>query len=60
MRRGAYAVTLDPEGRIAVNRNPRGLFLPGGGIEAGETPEDALARELREECGRALASAVMR
>jgi 8-oxo-dGTP diphosphatase len=28
-------------------------FLPGGGAEPGEAPEQTLARELREECGRA-------
>jgi len=28
-----------------------GVFLPGGGLEAGESPEEAVAREALEECG---------
>jgi len=50
-RPGAYAIVMD-EGKIAVIRGKTGqCFLPGGGIEEGETAETALAREVREECG---------
>jgi len=28
------------------------LEVPAGGVDAGETPEEAAQRELREECGR--------
>jgi 8-oxo-dGTP pyrophosphatase MutT (NUDIX family) len=53
-REAAYAVILDADRRAAVVRGRSGLFLPGGGIETGESPEEALLRESLEECGRPL------
>ena len=51
VRPSAYGVVIDAAGNIAVVRTPQGLFLPGGGIEPGETPRAAVAREVLEECG---------
>jgi 8-oxo-dGTP diphosphatase len=52
-RPGAYALIADEAGRLAVVRNEHGRhFLPGGGIEPGESLELALRREVVEECGR--------
>jgi 8-oxo-dGTP diphosphatase len=51
VRPSAYGLAADVMGRIAVVRTPQGLFLAGGGIEPGETPHDAVVREMREECG---------
>jgi 8-oxo-dGTP diphosphatase len=54
-RFGAYAVATDPDGRILLTRIARGFpgagrwHLPGGGTDHGETPVQALARELVEE-----------
>jgi 8-oxo-dGTP pyrophosphatase MutT (NUDIX family) len=49
---GAYALIRDEEDRVLLVRAANGRFyLPGGRIEPGETAEEALARELVEECG---------
>lgn len=51
----AAAALIDGEGRILLARRPAGKPMaglwefPGGKIDAGETPEIALARELQEE-----------
>jgi 8-oxo-dGTP diphosphatase len=50
------AVIHDPTGRLLLvqrGHDPhRGLWsLPGGRIEAGESPEQAVVREVREETG---------
>lgn len=57
MRLVVAAVIADREGRFLVARRPEGRHLgglwefPGGGVETGEEPPEALERELREELG---------
>ena len=52
-RPGSYGLIFDENERILLveTSRPGKLYLPGGGIEAGESPEEALLRELREETG---------
>jgi len=57
VRRAAYAVIVGDEGKIATVKTRRGHFLPGGGIERGESDESGLVREVREECAREVALA---
>jgi 8-oxo-dGTP diphosphatase len=51
LRDGAYAVIRDAQGRVAVVASDGKRFLPGGGCRDGESPPEALTREVREECG---------
>jgi 8-oxo-dGTP diphosphatase len=51
LRPGGYALILNTQGSLAVVSTPVGLALPGGGVNAGEGPDTAAVREVREECG---------
>jgi ADP-ribose pyrophosphatase YjhB (NUDIX family) len=53
MSLGVRALVRDENGRILLIRHSYvpGWLLPGGGVERGETAEDAVIRELREESG---------
>ncbi|MEU7908720.1 NUDIX domain-containing protein [Actinoplanes sp. NPDC049118] len=57
-RFGAYGLVTDPDGRILLTRIAAGYpgaglwHLPGGGTDHGESPEEAVARELLEETGQ--------
>ena len=48
---------VDADGRVLIAQRPQGKQLaglwefPGGKLEPGESPEEALVRELREELG---------
>jgi len=56
-RIAVYGVCRDDEGRILLARASPAItlqgrwFLPGGGVDHGESPPDALRREMQEESG---------
>src|SRR3989338_1237883 len=56
LRKAARAVILNEKGKIAYQflTRPNLHKLPGGGVDTGETIEEALHREVREEVGYAI------
>ncbi len=56
-RIAAYGVCRDAEGRLLLARAAPSLtlrgrwFLPGGGVDHGEHPKEAVRREMEEESG---------
>ncbi|MGH6877819.1 MAG: NUDIX domain-containing protein [Rhizomicrobium sp.] len=57
---GTNAIVEQTDGTLILvrHRYMPGLCFPGGGVGAGEPPEDAVLRELREEIGMTRAIAV--
>lgn len=49
-RPSAYAIVVR-EGNVLLSKQFNGYDLPGGGIDFGELPEEAVIREAREETG---------
>jgi len=59
---GVRAVVTDEAGKVLLIQHTyiKGWYLPGGGVERGETAETAVIRELAEEAGvRALSRPVL-
>ena len=51
IRVGVYAVIIEDNKKILLTRQWDGYSLIGGGVEKGETIEESIVREVKEETG---------
>jgi 8-oxo-dGTP pyrophosphatase MutT (NUDIX family) len=54
-RPSAYAIVIDGD-KVLLTKQLKTWHLPGGGVELGELPEEAVIRETKEETGYAVAN----
>jgi 8-oxo-dGTP diphosphatase len=60
-RVASYGICIDAAGRLLLARASPSIslqgrwFLPGGGVQHGESPEESLRREIEEESGLTVA-----
>jgi len=57
-RPSAYGVVIK-DGCVLVSEQFGGFVLPGGGLDLGELPEEAVIREIKEETGIAVTQPVL-
>ena len=61
----AACALIDPDKRVLIAQRPSGKHMaglwefPGGKVEEGETPEETIIRELREELALVVAAACL-
>lgn len=59
LRPGGYVVVQNDAGEILLGITQEGVFLPGGGQDPDERPEEAAVREAHEECAYRVQLGVM-
>jgi 8-oxo-dGTP pyrophosphatase MutT (NUDIX family) len=60
VRTAGLVILKDRKLLLAFSKNKQAFYLPGGKVETGETPMDALVREIKEELNIDLVAAELK